>query len=850
MTIEYKDSKRITGLAIDKTGYNDIQGYAGGAKSGSAQYGAGGGGGAGAVGNPDTSSGSGAGGIGVVNPITGSTVGQLDSGTTYYLAGGGGGGAHSSGQGTVGAGGKGGGHAGNTGSSIPSGTANTGGGAGGDSAGADSYTGGGIGGSGVVILSYKTSSITDNSTGGSLETGGNIPSGYAIRKFTATGNSSFIITGSGDVQYVVVAGGGGSGSQVGGGGGAGGYRTGTTTLSAGTYTVTVGAGGVACNTSSSIRAGNGADSVFNNITSTGGGGGADNDISPYTNGRAGGSGGGGTYRSGATGAGAGTTTVTDIHIKIPTNVQDNSIFIEKDTGKRYWGSSAPTFEDDFSSDNWTDTGSQIGVSGGKMAWNGLRNASFQGSYYDLGSSVSETLWELRFTLDIDAMTEGSANAYFNVGLSDTATMNVNTSQDWIGLLTFLSTSSANNSRFMAQGVNGSTITGGTDFGTSDPQSLGLFYVRIRRMSATSCIIGIYSNSDYSTLVEEETVTITSGIDNLQYLKITNLSVASGAGTGVFNGTIDDVQFWNARTFPTISWTYPPEGIDSSGQIAQLSGSNAANSYTAASEFYTISTDTWASAFNVSGGARARAGSAGSTEHAYLMGGQDGSGYFGTIDKVAWADETNTTISRSTRAWGGAVQNAVSVCVGQSYYYGSYQTGINEYTYGTMAETSQGNTSSSHAFGGSFGNSTYGFVINGQNTGIERYTYSDKSKTASGFTASPTTTNAGGHTGNSTTGISINNTAGSGNARYDAYNISADTWTTGSATSSTPYEAGRASGSSTWNLWSTQTNTSSARQCEKYNYSSGALSSFTSVATNLDGGDQDAGASSINTGVNS
>ena len=306
-----------------------------------------------------------------------------------------------------------------------------------------------------------------------------------------------------------------------------------------------------------------------------------------------------------------------------------------------------------------------------------------------------------------------------------------------------------------------------------------------------------------------------------------------------------VSYVNADT-----WTYPPEGIDSSGQIAQLSGSNAANSYTAASEFYTISTDTWASAFNVSGGARARAGSAGSTEHAYLMGGQDGSGYFGTIDKVAWADETNTTISRSTRAWGGAVQNAVSVCVGQSYYYGSYQTGINEYTYGTMAETSQGNTSSSHAFGGSFGNSTYGFVINGQNTGIERYTYSDKSKTASGFTASPTTTNAGGHTGNSTTGISINNTAGSGNARYDAYNISADTWTTGSATSSTPYEAGRASGSSTWNLWSTQTNTSSARQCEKYNYSSGALSSFTSVATNLDGGDQDAGASSINTGVNS
>jgi len=219
------------------------------------------------------------------------------------------------------------------------------------------------------------------------------------------------------------------------------------------------------------------------------------------------------------------------------------------SGRRIQGLSTdtaqtPTFEDDFSSDNWTDTGSQIVVSGGKMVWNGLRNASFQGSYYDLGSSVSETEWELRFTLDIDTMTEGDTNAYLNIGLSDTATMNVNTSQDFIGLLLYLDTTSASNSSFAGLGVNGGTITDSTAIGTEDPTALGVFYVRVRRMSATSCIIGIYSNSSYSSLIEEETVTITSGLDNLQYLKITNLSVASGAGTGVFNGTIDDVKFYN------------------------------------------------------------------------------------------------------------------------------------------------------------------------------------------------------------------------------------------------------------------------------------------------------------------
>lgn len=287
-----------------------------------------------------------------------------------------------------------------------------------------------------------------------------------------------------------------------------------------------------------------------------------------------------------------------------------------------------------------------------------------------------------------------------------------------------------------------------------------------------------------------------------------------------------------------------------GQIAQLSGSSASNTYTAASEFYDIPTDVWAATFNIASGGRARGGSAGTPTHCYLMGGQDGSGYFGEIDRVVWADETQTTITRSIRAWGQAVTNAISVCVGQSYYYASYFTTINEYTYSAMAETTQGSASALHLNGGNFGNSTYGFVVNGQTTGINRYTYADKSNTGSGFTASPTSTNAGGFTGNATLGVSINNTAGAGNARGDTYNISADTWVTGSFTSAAPYENGRASGSTADNIYSTQTNTSVARSCEKYNFNDGTLAAFTSVATELDGADVDSGASSNNVGVTS
>jgi hypothetical protein len=105
------------------------------------------------------------------------------------------------------------------------------------------------------------------------------------------------------VEYLVVAGGGGGGgiaaaSGVGaGGGGGGGYRTSTQTIDLGTsYTVTVGAGG---NGGAIENNGsNGSNSVFNTITSAGGGAGAKSAVAGFN----GGSGGGGTETlSGGTG---------------------------------------------------------------------------------------------------------------------------------------------------------------------------------------------------------------------------------------------------------------------------------------------------------------------------------------------------------------------------------------------------------------------------------------------------------------------------------------------------------------------------------------------------------------------
>jgi hypothetical protein len=124
------------------------------------------------------------------------------------------------------------------------------------------------------------------------------------------------------IEYLVVAGGGGGGAHVAGGGGAGGYRSSVSgeasgansaiesalSVPAGTYTVTIGAGGNrARNNGGYAYSGddapsNGNNTVFSTITSTGGGRGG-----CWTN-LAAGSGGSGGGRGGTSGGAPGTGT--------------------------------------------------------------------------------------------------------------------------------------------------------------------------------------------------------------------------------------------------------------------------------------------------------------------------------------------------------------------------------------------------------------------------------------------------------------------------------------------------------------------------------------------------------------
>ena len=137
-------------------------------------------------------------------------------------------------------------------------------------------------------------------------TGVETPDSY----FTLFSSSGSVTLAAGPVlncEYVVVGGGGGGGNanftgsyNYGGGGGAGGFRTGTlTSVSAGTYPVVIGAGGVPVGgqTTPIKPAGtpgnNGAQTTWNSITSEGGGaGGGGAPGETFAKGENGGSGGG------------------------------------------------------------------------------------------------------------------------------------------------------------------------------------------------------------------------------------------------------------------------------------------------------------------------------------------------------------------------------------------------------------------------------------------------------------------------------------------------------------------------------------------------------------------------------
>ncbi len=111
-----------------------------------------------------------------------------------------------------------------------------------------------------------TGSGLGSSTGGAIAVSG----GYRIHDFTT--NGTFTAAGAGTVEYLIVGGGGGGGD---GGGGGGQVLTGTLSVSAGSYAITVGDGGTGWTVTPLAPPGDGGlSAIVGHVTALGGGRGA------------------------------------------------------------------------------------------------------------------------------------------------------------------------------------------------------------------------------------------------------------------------------------------------------------------------------------------------------------------------------------------------------------------------------------------------------------------------------------------------------------------------------------------------------------------------------------------------
>jgi hypothetical protein len=192
------------------------------------------------------------------------------------------------------------------------------------------------------------------------------------------------------------------------------------------------------------------------------------------------------------------------------------------------------------------TKSKPNFSTGVIDWDFSRDATSQGTSYDLGAgNVSETAWVFRFRFHTDNKNVPAGSLFGGVVISSLE--NINVASDFIGVRPDSLVSGIAN--FDVVDANNTTINsvGADAVMTTSITAGSTFYVQVRRLSAISYDVSLYSDAGYSNLLENFVGTTTAGVTALRYIVVRGTNASALAG--VFDGTIDDIQFWNGITSP-------------------------------------------------------------------------------------------------------------------------------------------------------------------------------------------------------------------------------------------------------------------------------------------------------------
>jgi len=163
---------------------------------------------------------------------------------------------------------------------------------------------------------------------------------------------------------------------------------------------------------------------------------------------------------------------------------------------------------------------------------------------DLGASVSETEWILRFKLNVTVQADGldsTQNTYY-IGLSDSdETEQPRSAQDFIGLRLMDNSTSTKYNAIEKDEEALINQSDGTDM--DQVPVVEIVFVEISRTTATNANVSFFSDSGYDNLLEKKSITTASTIDNLRFFTM-GVNNPDGTANGTYTTEISQVEFYN------------------------------------------------------------------------------------------------------------------------------------------------------------------------------------------------------------------------------------------------------------------------------------------------------------------
>jgi len=240
-----------------------------------------------------------------------------------------------------------------------------------------------------------------------------------------------------------------------------------------------------------------------------------------------------------------------------TNVQDNSLLVEKDTARRYWASNKDTIEDDYSSTSgWTSSGAgNISITGGQVSASSLGNNDGEDRIYRTVSGVDSTDVTVQFEVTFSAWTSGAwaeGIAQLQSCTQDAVTYSgTQPNCDVVGVNLNKGHTNSQFSIITKDGTNSAVFTSGTATVSQGTKYYLTFEKSGNDMTLTSRT-GSHSGSTHDTITKTQTGL--TGLNTLVHGTLTGYAGGTGYTTSytIDNLVVSPVSHatWNMQ--PTIS----------------------------------------------------------------------------------------------------------------------------------------------------------------------------------------------------------------------------------------------------------------------------------------------------------